>query len=420
MNKHLAIDIGASSYRMIINSEDTFLECSRYNDHVKVIDGTKYWDIKAIYNNIINCLYELKDKNLRVTSISINSFGCDFAPIIDNYKFDDEGYLLTNVYASNYANGPTNEERTFIDNTFTNEQLFELTAINLQDFNSIYRLANLKNKVTFIASYLNMLLTGECYVDQTIASTSQLLDKDCDMYNTEILDKLNIEQHLLPQIKQAGTFVAPIKVEKFSNINVIFGAGHDTALAFSCYDDKTIILNVGSWIITGVNVNEPKYLDNRFNYERGLITKYKMVTNNLGMNGFNMLLSELMIGLSFDELAAELSRLNCERTIDINQIQISQKISDQLDSKLSKLEMIAVYLNSIAHETCNIINELNHICDDELQTIAIIGGGSENEYFMNKLTSLIGHNYQIISGEREATVVGNLKLQKQVIEERIR
>lgn len=414
MSKYLAIDLGASSYRMVLSDGKDFEEIARYRDHLKEIDGKKYWDITCIYNNIINCLEFIDCNKIKVNSLSINSWGCDFAPIFHSYEFEGDGKLKDQIYGNSYLNGVSDEDKLNIDNKFSNKQLFDLTGLNKQDFNTIYRYKDIKQEITFIASYLGYLLTGKLVVDKSIASTTQLMDRLNDEYSNEVISRLGITREYLPEICNKKFETANIRIEKYKHYKVVFGASHDTSFAFYNYAPQTIIVNVGSWIICGLNVDNPKIFDDNFNYERGIKSKYKVVNNGLGMNGFNTLLSEFKVGKSFREISDILLSKDYSKTINSLELDISKPMAKQISNSSEWSYVIAIYLNSIALQTANYVNKLQEISDVELTEVALIGGGSKNTYFVKKLQSYLDGKYKITEGKEEATVAGNIRFQMEV------
>lgn len=413
MNKFLAIDLGASSYRMILGDENGLNELFRYNDHLVTVDEVKYWDITTIYNHIIDCLKWLKTNSIRISSLAINSWGCDFAPILNTYKFDINGRLEDQIYGSCYLNGPSKRQEEKVNMLYSDEQLFNLTGIHKQSFNSIYRLPDIEGKVTFIASYLEMLLTGSYAVDCSIASTTQIFDREKNEYNKHILKALKINQKYLPKISTEKVRSAKIMHKNYNHIDVVSGTGHDTSYAFYRYDQETIIVNVGSWIICGMNSDEPREFSLDFNYERGLKSKYKVVSNTLGMNGFNLLLQEFRKGLSFEQVAKLLIEANCNEVCDLSNLDLSKSISQQLPTT-EWIKQVAIYLNSIATITAMSIENLNNVSNQKVKKLVLIGGGSKNEYFIKQLEQKLNDKYKISFGESEATVLGNIKFQMEV------
>lgn len=405
MNNFLAIDLGASSYRMILNNGIENIEIYRASDHLLTIKGEKFWDITKIYNSIIGELKKLKNSETQLTSLAINSWGCDFVELTHEPIFNFKGELCNQVYGDCYLNQKHNIDEQII----SEKDLFDYTAIRCQPFNTINRHKRITHPITFIASYLNYLLTGYLEADFTIASTSQFLDKIEDEYNSKVLDSLQLDKELLPPLRIAGITRKPIIHKELSHINVVFGPGHDTAYALNHGVKNSLILNVGSWIIIGANIDVVEKFNEKYSYERGLLEKYKVVVNQIGMNGFNELLTHNNVNLDYDQIEKQLNLVdNCYS------LQCSEAVALDYDLSQEWQVNIASFLNALATLTSNnimqFINDINPLIDK----VYVVGGGSKNYYYIDKLLKELPSNLKVEFGPQEATVMGNIDFQRKV------
>ena len=92
-----AVDLGATSGRTIIGSladEKIMLEeVTRFPNNLIEQGGHFYWDIFALYFEIIKGLKEVARRGLEITSIGIDTWGVDFVMI------GDDGAILWNPRA---------------------------------------------------------------------------------------------------------------------------------------------------------------------------------------------------------------------------------------------------------------------------------------------------------------------------------
>lgn len=412
MTNCIAVDLGASSYRIILNNGDSNIELYRATDHLVTINGIKYWSITTIYNAIIMVLDNIYDI-AAVDSIAINSWGCDFVYLDQKLEYDDDNKLLSKIYGNCYIN-PT---EIIGSDLITKKELFEQTAIKSQEFNTINRHRMIDRPITFIASYLNYLLTGHLEADYTIASTSQLLDKVKNQYNQQVLKKVNIDSSMLPPLVAAGSTIENIKIERFKQTKVIFGPGHDTAYALNHGKKDYLILNIGSWIIIGTNIDNVLNYNKNYSYERGLKSKYKVVINQIGMNGFNKLIEEAKLNVSYDELYKEMS--NIRQTL---KYQTSNETLDTVSyvDDVDIFIQLTKYLDTLAELTATNIKQFISDVNPKIKDIYIVGGGSENKFFIECLLNKIPTNIDYEFGPQEATVMGNIKYQREILDEIIR
>ena len=81
-NYFFAVDLGATSGRTIVGTlEDGKVELeelTRFDNTLIEVTGHFYWDIFALYNEVIKGLKIAAERNLALQSIGIDTWGCDF------------------------------------------------------------------------------------------------------------------------------------------------------------------------------------------------------------------------------------------------------------------------------------------------------------------------------------------------------
>ena len=88
-NKHyLAIDLGATSGRSILGTlTDGKLsteEITRFPNRLITTAHHTYWDILALYAEILRALSEVAKREIEITSIGIDTWGVDFVLVGDD------------------------------------------------------------------------------------------------------------------------------------------------------------------------------------------------------------------------------------------------------------------------------------------------------------------------------------------------
>ena len=82
---YFAVDLGATSGRTIIGclceGKLSLEELTRFDNNLIETGGHVYWDIFALYNEIIKGLKLVADRGLSIKSIGIDTWGCDFVCI---------------------------------------------------------------------------------------------------------------------------------------------------------------------------------------------------------------------------------------------------------------------------------------------------------------------------------------------------
>ena len=177
-----AVDLGATSGRTIVGQlEQNKLELrqlTRFPNNIIQVNGHFYWDIMALYSEIIKGLKVVADENIPIESIGIDTWGVDFVFI------GKDGELLRNPYSYRDPHTVGVPEAYF--EIIPREKVYEQTGIQIMNFNSLFQLFALKqqgcsaleaaDKILFLPDALGYLLTNKMVTEYTIASTSQMLN----------------------------------------------------------------------------------------------------------------------------------------------------------------------------------------------------------------------------------------------------
>ena len=203
MVKVLGFDYGASSGRAMLgiydNGKVTLEEVHRFSNDPVNINGTMYWDVLRLFHELKTGIIECRKKGHGdISSIAIDTWGVDFGLL------DKEGRLLENPvhYRDSRTDGMIDEACEIVPR----DEIYKRTGIQFMQFNTLYQLYALQqtrpdllqraDKMLFMPDLLNCFLTGNMYSEYSIASTAQMLDINTGDWDRELLDKLDIPQHL--------------------------------------------------------------------------------------------------------------------------------------------------------------------------------------------------------------------------------
>ena len=181
---YLAIDLGATSGRTILACFDgqkiTMKEFTRFRNPMIPISGNLHWNLPGLYYEILLALRKVAQEGIKLQSIGIDTWGCDFA------FFDKHGHLSGLPYC--YRDSHTEGAQNVYFERMSAQELYKRTGIQFMDFNSVFQLDTLKRngctalesaeKILFIPDALIYMLTGNAVCEYTVASTSQMLDPE--------------------------------------------------------------------------------------------------------------------------------------------------------------------------------------------------------------------------------------------------
>ena len=240
---YLAIDLGATSGRSILATYDgvklTMQELTRFKHPMIPLGGHQFWNLPALYNEIIIALRKVAESGIKIESMGIDTWGCDFA------FFGKDGQLLSLPYAyrDEHTNGAIDRYMKMHDK----RDVYNRTGIQFMDFNSLFQLDTLRHngctafenadKILFTPDALIYMLTGKAVCEYTVASTSQMLNPFTGDLDEELLLSIGLSRSQFGPITKPGTIIGTLtdQVIKATGIDpdvkVIAIASHDTASA---------------------------------------------------------------------------------------------------------------------------------------------------------------------------------------------
>ncbi|MDR4931824.1 rhamnulokinase [Segatella bryantii] len=437
-----AVDLGATSGRTIIGtlegSKFNLEELTRFNNNLIETGGHFYWDIYALYNEIINGLKIVHQRNIPIKSIGIDTWGCDFVYI------GKDGAILRNplAYRDPHTFGVMEK---YFDQEISKEQVYDKTGIQFMNFNSLFQLYAMRQagntalenaeKILFIPDALSYMLTGNAVCEYTVASTSQILNPNTKDLDEDLIKSLGLKREQFgPMInpgEQIGVLTEEIqKMTGLGAIPVIAVAGHDTASAVAAVpakDEKFAYLSSGTWSLMGIESKEPiineNSFDKNFTNEGGIEGTTRFLKNICGMwiyercrkewpeasgMGHQQILSEAMQAEPFKSLINPDDEIFANPNSMVEAIQTYCKEHNE-PVPVGYAAITRCIFESLALRYRQIFSWLKEFADFDINTLHIIGGGSLNQYLNQFTANSLG--VKVLAGPQEGTAIGNIMLQ---------
>ncbi len=437
-----AVDLGATSGRtiagFITDGKVKLEELTRFPNNLIETGGHFYWDIYALYFEIIKGLKLVARRGLKIESIGIDTWGVDFVCI------GDDGALLRNpiAYRDPYTFGVMDE---YFTNAVSKEEVYRATGIQFMNFNSLFQLYAMKrdgnsalknaSKILFVPDALSWMLTGKAVCEYTIASTSQLLNPVTKDLDEKLLGSLGLERGMFGEMVMPGHKIGVLteEVQKMTGLGavpVIAVAGHDTASAVAAVpakDEHFAYLSSGTWSLMGIETKEP--IINELSYKRnftnegGVEGTTRFLKNICGMwllercrkewgddapADYGTLLSEAM------KVEAFRSIINPDDEMFANPSNMQQAIKDYCAKTRQHVpegyaEICRCIFESLALRYRQVAGYLKEMASFPIDTLHIIGGGSLNDYLNQFTANATG--LTVLAGPQECTALGNIMLQ---------
>ncbi|MFD9946109.1 rhamnulokinase family protein [Nonomuraea sp. NPDC059023] len=431
MTRFAAIDLGASSGRVIVSDESlTLTEVHRFPNGATLREGALRWDIHRIFHEI---LYGLA-KAGPVDSIGIDSWGVDYGLL------GHDGTLLRDPVS--YRDSRTEKVVSPTIDRLGAGALYAATGIQPHPINTVFQLLadDLTGAATMllIPDLIAYWLTGEIGAEVTNASTTGLLDIHSRTWSDDLAGKAGIPTHLFPPIRHPG---APIGVmtpahapasccrDAFPawSAPVVTVASHDTAsavIAVPATTDAFAYISCGTWSLVGVELSSPVLSEasrtGNFTNETGLDGTTRYLRNVMGL----WLLQECLTTWGTPDLPTLLrsaeeaepfrSLIDAADPAFLAPGDMPARIAEACRAAgqpvpRTRAETVRCILESLALAHRNAVADATTLSGHPVEVIHLLGGGSRNRLLCRLTAEACG--LPVVAGPVEATALGNILVQ---------
>ena len=441
--KHFfAVDLGATSGRTIIgtieNGKMSLEELTRFDNNLIETGGHFYWDIFALYNEVINGLRLVAKRQIEIQSIGIDTWGVDFVCV------GSDGAILRNplAYRDPHTVGKMEE---YFEKKVARDEVYNITGIQFMNFNSLFQLyamdeagnTALRNadKVLFVPDALSYMLTGNAVCEYTIASTSQMLDPRTKDLDSRLVESVGLKRGQFGEMVNPATVIGTIteEVQKMTGLGavpVIAVAGHDTGSAVAAVpaaNEKFAYLSSGTWSLMGIETQDAiinaRSFDLNFTNEGGIEGTTRFLKNICGRGIYERCRKEWKDAEGLGHAELQSAAMECEpfRSLINPDDPIFANPASMLDAITTYCEKTNQPIPQGYAQTCRCIFDslalryrqvfawLKEFADFDINVLHIIGGGSKNEYLDQFTANSCG--VTVLAGPQEGTAIGNIMLQ---------
>ena len=438
-----AVDLGATSGRTILGTlNDGRLEqeeLTRFPNNLIETGGHFYWDIYALYFEMIRGLKEVARRRITLTSIGIDTWGVDFVFI------GEDGAILRNpiAYRDPHTFGRMEE---YLQNVVPKREVYDITGIQFMNFNSLFQLyamqqdgnsaMKMARKVLFVPDALSWMLTGEAVCEYTIASTSQMLDPRTGDLSEKLIESVGLTREHFGRMVQPGTPIGVLteEVQKITGLGavpVIAVAGHDTGAAVAAVpakDEQFAYLSSGTWSLMGIETKEAIINDRsyelNFTNEGGVEGTTRFLKNICGMWLYERCRKEWpeeVRKLSHPELQGSAMQVEAFRSLinpddamfanPSSMIVAIQQYCRKTRQPVPETpaEICRCIFDSLALRYRQVFEWLKEFAGFDLNVLHVIGGGSLNKYLTQFTADSLG--VEVLAGPQECTAIGNIMMQ---------
>lgn len=436
-----AVDVGASSGRVIAGVVErgtvALHVVHRFPNGVIESAGHLRWPITDLFDGVLVGLRELARQFPDVESIGIDTWGVDYGLL------DDHGQLIDLPIA--YRDDRTSNVVENVHRAIGPAELYGINGLQYMPFNTVYQLAADQRSgrldraahVLLIPDLLASWLCGELRTEVTNASTTGLLDAATRQWSDPLFRRLDLSPDRFPSLQQPGEVRGPVKDELRSGLGLAPGTvvtavgSHDTASAVVAVPNgsrRFAYVSSGTWSLVGLELDQPIISEAsrhaNFTNEGGIDGRTRFLRNTAGF----WLLQESMRTWSeagrpqqLTELLAQAARLpSGGPLIDVADAtflppgDMPTRIAAALEaadasSPSTPADITRCIIDSLAEAYATTVVDAIELADVEVDTVHIVGGGSQNELLCQLTSERAG--LPVAAGPVEATALGNVLVQ---------
>ena len=440
----VAIDLGASSGRLAVGRWDgrrfALEELHRFPNGPVSVGGHLKWDVSRLWSEIKHGLSKYASRYAGPPAgIAVDAWGVDFALL------DGKDELLGDPF--HYRDRRTDGMPQRVFARVPEREIFQNTGIRTMQINTLFQLFSMAesrdgslaaaHNLLMIPDLFHFWLCGEKSVEYTEASTTQMLWCRERAWANDLLRRIGIPEKMLGSIILPVTILGETKQRLLEEcglkgpIPIIAAGSHDTASAVAAVpqmDEHSVFLSSGTWSLMGVESAEPVLSDEalslRFTNEGGLAGNVRLLRNISGLWPLQECVRQWQSeGRSYSweevmQLAVPAASFRSLVDVDASEFLAPDNMPAAIREHCRRTGQPAPHddgavvrccLDSLALKYRVVLEALETVTGRELNTIRIVGGGSQNK-LLNQLTADVCRKV-VVAGPVEASALGNVMVQ---------
>jgi len=446
----LAVDLGASSGRVLgcefSASSFKLHEVHRFPNFGVAMGEHLLWNLPGLWQEILTGLAKATQHfpGQEIASVGVDTWGVDFALLSPTQELLGLPFHYRDRQTENWM------ERSF--QRVPQAEIYRQTGLQFMPLNSLYqllaladrqpRLLDLAGHFLMMPDVFHWLLSGQISNEITDVSTSQMYNPTTGQWAWELLEAFGLPAHLFGSLTEAGTSLGHLRKEVSEETRLPFGTRvvlpgtHDTASAVVAVpvdqakeDSPTwCYISSGTWSLMGVEVDRPIIND---------LSAELNFTNEAGIDGTTRLLKNIA-GLwlvqecrriwaregreySWEQMAAMAeAEPPCQFLIDPDHPSLTapQHMPETLHqlasagggpAPQSDAQILRCAFDSLARRYAQVLEMLQRLIGNRIQTIYIVGGGVRNQLLCQLTADACDR--LVVAGPSEATAIGNALIQ---------
>ncbi len=442
--RFLTFDLGAESGRAVLGIVDdqriALHDVHRFPNEPQRILDRFHWDTVRLFAEIKRGLAKcVADHPGPLHGIGVDTWGVDFALL------DQRDDILGLPY--HYRDARTDGMMDEVFRIVPRDEVYRTTGIQFMQLNTLYQLMALRKAgspllelartMLMTPDLINFWLTGIKANEFTNATTTQCFNPVAGGWAFEMLDRLGIPTGFFGDVVPPGTVLGPLHATMRDEtgadaVSVIAPATHDTGSAVAAAPARGATgwayISCGTWSLVGVESPQPVINERTLAYnltnEGGVCGTIRLLRNVMGL----WLLQQCRQSwartdrtYSYEELAqmaptAEpfVALIDPDDPAFLKPRDMPEAIRDYCrrtgqSAPDSVASFVRAIVEGLALKYRWVIERLEEVTGTPIETIHIIGGGSQNRLLCQATADATGK--PVMAGPVEATALGNVAIQ---------
>jgi rhamnulokinase len=433
---YLAVDLGAESGRVVRGTLDdgrlTVEEVHRFANRPVALPDGLHWDVLTLFAELSAGLATAPEG---ATSVGIDAWGNDFALL------RPDGGLVCSPW--HYRDRRTEGVTARLLARAGAAELYRATGTPLLPINTATQLVAMEDsplldeadRLAMLPDLFAYWLTGEHLTDQTIASTSQLMDVSTRTWSHEVIERLGVPPRLFKgEVVPPGTPIGPISAAgvagaALSGVPAITVAGHDTASAVAAIPATAPFgyVSSGTWSLVGLELPGPVLTEEArlagFSNEAGVAGTVRFLRNGTGLWLLQRCRAawQRQAPVSYGELTAAAARMPGFRAL-FDPDDPTFLWEGDMPARIAEVcrvhgqpvpvdpaAMVRSILDSLACKCRWTLERAEALSGQSAEVVHVVGGGAANPTLCQLIADVTGR--PVLAGPVEATAIGNLLVQ---------
>ncbi|HET7625485.1 MAG TPA: FGGY family carbohydrate kinase, partial [Verrucomicrobiae bacterium] len=235
----VACDLGVENGRVTLASLNkgklVLSEIRKFQNAPSREKNSIYWNVPALYREIIEGLRAVGSHEEPVHSVSCTSWGADYL------LFEPDGTLITPTFHHADPRGESGMNQVLSKIPW--ETIYEETGVQKNPSNTLSQLGaekskriHRKNLLMPVADGFNYLLSGIARVEMSQASATQLFDPANKTWSGRLLEAMALPPEIFPPVVAAGTKLGALRPDiaretRLEDVEIVASCSHESAAA---------------------------------------------------------------------------------------------------------------------------------------------------------------------------------------------